>query len=61
VPTIVTHVDHSTSSISHYDEAVLFYSSVLGLEAQAALEVAGPVGLVTSQVIRSRDGRIGWP
>ena len=57
---LVTHVDHVNlvQPWQHYDEAVLFYSSVLGLEAQAALEVAGPVGLVTSQVMRSRDGRI---
>jgi 4-hydroxyphenylpyruvate dioxygenase len=57
---LVTHVDHVNlvQPWQHYDEAVLFYGSVLGLHAQAALEVAGPVGLVTSKVMRSDHGRI---
>jgi 4-hydroxyphenylpyruvate dioxygenase len=59
-PELVTHVDHINlvQPWQHYDEAVLFYSSVLGLEPQAPLEVAGPVGLVVSKVMRSADGRI---
>ena len=59
-PELVTHVDHINlvQPWQHYDEAVLFYSSVLGLEPQAPLEVAGPVGLVLSKVMRSADGRI---
>lgn len=57
---LVTHVDHVNlvQPWQHYDEAVLFYGSVLGLRAQAPLEVAGPVGLVTSKVMRSDGGRI---
>ena len=43
---------------AHFDEAVLFYGSLLALRPSAATEVAGPVGLVRSQVIRSRDGGV---
>lgn len=59
-PQLVTHVDHVNlvQPWQHYDEAVLFYSSVLGLAPQAPLDVAGPVGLVRSKVMRSTDGRI---
>lgn len=59
-PHLVTHVDHVNlvQPWQHYDEAVLFYSSVLGLAPQAPLDVAGPVGLVRSKVMRSTDGRI---
>jgi 4-hydroxyphenylpyruvate dioxygenase len=39
-----------------FDEAVLFYTSVLGLDASVAVEVAGPTGLVRSQVMRTADG-----
>ena len=50
-----TGVDHVNLAQpwQHFDEAVLFYSSVLGLEPQAPLEVAGPIGLVRSQVMRT--------
>jgi 4-hydroxyphenylpyruvate dioxygenase len=41
-----------------FDEAVLFYTSVLGLDASVAVEVAGPTGLVRSQVMRTADGSI---
>ncbi|RYP87760.1 sugar phosphate isomerase/epimerase and 4-hydroxyphenylpyruvate domain-containing protein [Nocardioides guangzhouensis] len=59
-PDLVTHVDHVNlvQPWQHYDEAVLFYSSVLGLAPQAPLDVAGPAGLVRSKVMRSADGRI---
>ena len=59
-PERVTRVDHVNlvQPWQHYDEAVLFYSSVLGLVPQAPLDVAGPVGLVRSKVMRSADGRI---
>ncbi|HEX2174487.1 MAG TPA: TIM barrel protein [Nocardioidaceae bacterium] len=53
-------VDHVnlTHSWQHFDEAVLFYGSVLGLEAGARQEVAAPTGLVRSEVVRSRDGAV---
>ena len=41
-----------------FEEAVLFYSSVLGLESSTSQDVAAPTGLVRSQVIRSRDGGV---
>jgi 3-dehydroshikimate dehydratase len=44
-----------------FDEAVLFYTSVLGLDASVAVEVAGPTGLVRSQVMRTADGTIRVP
>ncbi|KHL19345.1 4-hydroxyphenylpyruvate dioxygenase [Mumia flava] len=42
----------------HYDEAALFYESVLALHAQPAQEVAGPAGLVLSRVMRTADGAV---
>jgi len=43
------------------DEAVLFLTSVFGLEADAPAEVPGPTGLVRSQVMRTADGSIRLP
>jgi 4-hydroxyphenylpyruvate dioxygenase len=43
------------------DEAVLFLTSVFGLAADAPIEVAGPSGLVRSQVMRTDDGAIRLP
>lgn len=41
-----------------FDEAVLFNTSVLALEAEPASEVPGPRGLVRSQVMRTPDGAV---
>ena len=59
----VTGVDHINLAQpwQNYDEAVLFYTSVLALEAQAAQDVPGPSGLVRSQVMRSADGAVRMP
>jgi 4-hydroxyphenylpyruvate dioxygenase len=56
----VTGIDHVNlvQPWQHYDEAVLFYSSVLGLEPQPTQEVPGPSGLVLSKVMRSGDGGV---
>ena len=43
------------------DEAVLFLASIFGLSADAPTEVAGPTGLVRSQVMRTADGSIRLP
>ena len=43
------------------DEAVLFLTSVFGLSADAPTEVAGPTGLVRSQVMRTADGSVRLP
>ena len=40
----------------HFDAGVLFFHSVLDLHTQPSMEVAAPVGLVRSQVLRSADG-----
>ena len=42
----------------HFDAGVLFFHSVLDLRTQPSMEVAAPVGLVRSQVLRSADGVI---
>lgn len=46
---------------SEFDEAVLFASSALALEAESHAEVPGPTGLVRSQVMRSPDGVVRIP
>jgi 3-dehydroshikimate dehydratase len=58
-----SRIDH-VNLVQHwqeFDEAVLFYTSVLGLDASVAVEVAGPTGLVRSQVMRTADGSIRVP
>lgn len=59
-PSGVDHINLVHSWAEH-DEAVLFWTSVLGLDSPPANEVAGPQGLVRSQVMRSRDGGIRLP
>jgi 4-hydroxyphenylpyruvate dioxygenase len=53
-------IDHV--NLSHpwqdFDEAVLFYSSVLALHPTSSQDVAAPSGLVRSQVVRSDDGGV---
>ncbi|GAB7067030.1 sugar phosphate isomerase/epimerase and 4-hydroxyphenylpyruvate domain-containing protein [Mycobacterium hodleri] len=57
------HVDHVNLAVPWQtsDEAVLFLTSVFGLAADAPTEVAGPSGLVRSQVMRTDDGSIRLP
>ena len=54
---LITAIDHVNLAHSwqHFDEAVLFYSSVLSLAPGLSQEVAAPTGLVRSQVICSPD------
>jgi 4-hydroxyphenylpyruvate dioxygenase len=49
----ITHVDHValTQPFDHFDEAALFYRSVLGLETQHSSEVAAPFGLVRNRAV----------
>ncbi|WP_110588021.1 bifunctional sugar phosphate isomerase/epimerase/4-hydroxyphenylpyruvate dioxygenase family protein [Microbacterium suaedae] len=56
-------IDHINVSYpwQEFDEAVLFMSSVVGLDAEPAAEVPGPRGLVRSQVMRSPDGVVRLP
>ncbi|HEU4513392.1 MAG TPA: TIM barrel protein [Nocardioidaceae bacterium] len=57
---LVIAIDHV--NLAHpwqsFDEAVLFYSSVLSLRTESSVDVAAPVGLVRSQVVRSQDGGV---
>ena len=41
-----------------FDEAVLFYESALRLDTRPPTEVPSPLGLVRSQVMRTRDGSV---
>lgn len=60
---LVTAVDHVNlvQPWQSFDEAVLFYGSVLGLEPQPVNEVAGPAGLVRSQVMCSCGREVRLP
>ncbi|MCI0159119.1 TIM barrel protein [Leifsonia shinshuensis] len=53
-------IDHInlTEPVADIEEAVLFYSTALGLTRESAAELAGPTGLVRSQVLRSRAGGV---
>ena len=56
----ISAIDHV--NLAHpwqtFDEAVLFYSSLMALKPESSLDVAAPTGLVRSQVVRSGDGRV---
>ncbi len=60
VPADVGGIDHVALSqpFDYFDEAALFYRSVLGLRLQAGDELAAPEGLVRSRAARSADGRV---
>ena len=55
---LIERVDHVNLAQpwQHFDAAVLFFLSVLDLRPEASVEVAAPIGLVRSQVLRSADG-----
>ncbi len=55
---LLTGIDHVNLAAPWqcFDEAVLFYSSLLGLAAESSQEVPAPNGLVRSQVVRSASG-----
>ncbi|MGO3062812.1 MAG: bifunctional sugar phosphate isomerase/epimerase/4-hydroxyphenylpyruvate dioxygenase family protein, partial [Brevibacterium aurantiacum] len=59
----VSHIDHVNLAqpSNHYDEAVLFYTSLLALHAQSSQDVPSPSGLVRSQVMSSTDGSVRMP
>lgn len=54
---LIDRVDHINLAQpwQHFDAAVLFFTSVLDLRPEPAVEVAAPVGLVRSQVLSSAD------
>jgi 4-hydroxyphenylpyruvate dioxygenase len=51
-------IDHVAlgQPFDYFDEAVLFYRSVLGLEPRESLELAAPDGLVRSRAVAAPDG-----
>ena len=59
-PPSVAGIDHVALSqpFDYFDEAALFYRSVLGLELQSGHELAAPEGLVRSRAARSADGSV---
>ena len=58
--TELTGIDHIALSqpFDYFDEAALFYRSVLGLELEDRAELAAPDGLVRSRAARSADGSV---
>jgi 4-hydroxyphenylpyruvate dioxygenase len=54
----IARVDHINLAQpwQHFDAGVLFFHAVLDLQTQPSMEVAAPVGLIRSQVLRSADG-----
>ncbi|MEU1970841.1 TIM barrel protein [Microbacterium sp. NPDC019599] len=57
-PVLIDRVDHVNLAQpwQHFDAAVLFFRSVLDLHSEPSIEVAAPVGLVRSLVLRDTDG-----
>ncbi|HST85032.1 MAG TPA: TIM barrel protein [Kineosporiaceae bacterium] len=57
---LLTGIDHVNLAQpwQNFDEAVLFYSSVLALRSGNSQDVAAPTGLVRSQVVRTDDGAV---
>ncbi|GAA3974785.1 sugar phosphate isomerase/epimerase and 4-hydroxyphenylpyruvate domain-containing protein [Actinomadura viridis] len=56
----ITHIDHValTQPWHHFDEASLFYRSVLGLRPHDSLELPDPYGLLRSRAVSTEDGRV---
>lgn len=54
---LITGVDHINLAQpwQHYDETVLFYTALMALETHAHEEFPSPIGLITNQVMRSRN------
>ncbi|MEU2602563.1 TIM barrel protein [Streptomyces hirsutus] len=56
----VRRIDHLalTQPWHHFDEAVLFHRSVLGLDAEDSIDVADPYGLQRSRAVSNPDGTV---
>ncbi|TDD53261.1 sugar phosphate isomerase/epimerase and 4-hydroxyphenylpyruvate domain-containing protein [Nonomuraea terrae] len=56
----ITGIDHValTQPWHYFDEAELFYRSVLGLRPQGSLELPDPYGLLRSKAMSARDGAV---
>jgi 4-hydroxyphenylpyruvate dioxygenase len=59
-PVPIRRVDHIALAqpFESFDEAVLFYGAVLGLEPTESQDLASPDGLVRSRAVASRDGGV---
>jgi 4-hydroxyphenylpyruvate dioxygenase len=59
-PGTIRAIDHVALAqpFDYFDEAALFYRSVLALEPTESLEFAGPDGLVRSRAVASADHRV---
>ncbi|WP_329072353.1 bifunctional sugar phosphate isomerase/epimerase/4-hydroxyphenylpyruvate dioxygenase family protein [Streptomyces sp. NBC_01429] len=59
-PTGLTRIDHVAlpQPWHQFDEASLFYRSVLGLEPDESLDLADPFGLVRSRAVSNADGSL---
>jgi 4-hydroxyphenylpyruvate dioxygenase len=57
---LLTHIDHVSLSqpFDHFDEAALFYRTVLGLEPRESLELPAPYGLVRSRLVTDTAGAV---
>lgn len=60
VPGAIRGIDHValTQPWHHFDEAALFYRSVLGLRPQESLELPDPYGLLRSKAMSTADGSV---
>ncbi|MFJ7967112.1 bifunctional sugar phosphate isomerase/epimerase/4-hydroxyphenylpyruvate dioxygenase family protein [Streptomyces sp. NPDC096324] len=58
--TVIGRIDHLalTQLWHHFDEAILFHSSVLGLRPQESVDVADPYGLLRSRAVSTADGAV---
>jgi 4-hydroxyphenylpyruvate dioxygenase len=56
----ITGIDHVVLSqpFDYFDEAVLFYRSVLGLDPRDSLDVVGPDGILSSRALTSDESRL---
>ncbi|MEU5672559.1 TIM barrel protein [Micromonospora sp. NPDC047762] len=57
---LVTNTDHVsiTESLDDFDEAAVFYRTVLGLTAERTSEIAAPFGLIRSRVATDPTGQV---
>jgi 4-hydroxyphenylpyruvate dioxygenase len=55
----LTHIDHVTLAqpFDAFDEATLFYRSVLGLDPRDDIEYVAPYGVMRNRAVADRDGR----
>jgi 4-hydroxyphenylpyruvate dioxygenase len=59
-PACIDRIDHIALAqpSDYFDEAVLFYRSILALEPRESLELAAPDGLIRSRAVSNGDGSV---